>query len=145
MGKSSFWFKLGAWAFIVTAGLHLFGHFQEKVPPSNEAQRQLHALMESEKLVVGGIERSTWDFLNGFSLTFAVFSLFTGLVGLAVAYRGDAALRRSTLILQCALAGILLALSLRYFIQPPIISFGFIFACYLMALVLDRRAPAGAD
>ena len=89
MKKSTFWFKLGAYAMLVTAGLHMIGHFSS-AEPANETEETLLALMTTYRFDFGGIERSMMDFLQGYSLIFAASLLFVGALNIVVARaRGD--------------------------------------------------------
>ncbi len=63
MKKSTFWFKLASYAMVVTAGLHMLGHFAGAAP-ANETEETLLELMTTYRFDFGGIERSMMDFLN---------------------------------------------------------------------------------
>ncbi len=63
MKKSTFWFKLASYAMVVTAGLHMLGHFAG-AEPANETEETLLELMTTYRFDFGGIERSMMDFLN---------------------------------------------------------------------------------
>ncbi len=61
MKKNTFWFKLGSYAMVVTAGLHMIGHFSS-AEPTNETEKTLLELMTTHRIDFGGIERSMMDF-----------------------------------------------------------------------------------
>ena len=64
MKKSIFWFKLASYAMLVTAGLHMLGHFAT-AEPACETEETLIELMTTYRFDFGGIERSMMDFLQG--------------------------------------------------------------------------------
>ena len=55
MKKSTFWFKLASYAMLVTAGLHMLGHFAT-AEPANETEETLLELMTT--LTPGSFSRS---------------------------------------------------------------------------------------
>lgn len=118
------WFRVGAWILLITAGLHTLGHVSGPLPPKNDTEATLQRLMREYQFQLGGVQRTTEDFLNGFSLTFSVFLLFVGLLDLLIARHLESSVLRRVTLLHAALAAGLLALSLVYFIPPPAVCFG---------------------
>jgi heme A synthase len=124
---------------------HLAGHLSGPPEPANEQERTLLDLMTNYKTNMGGVERSTLQIFNGFSLAFSVFLVFAALAAfLAARLRDDAAVRTGA-VLAAALSGIQLALAIVYFIPPPIVCFAVAFACFVAAIATLRRPPAPAS
>lgn len=140
MKKSRFWLKLGGYAMIVTAGLHMIGHFSSP-EPANETEATLLRLMTTYQMDFGGVERSMMDFLQGYSWVFAVSLVFVGVLNLVmIRTRGDDAplLRAMTWMTAVYLAA-LLAISVAYFIYPPIVTIGFILLCFVVSLGVGAK------
>ena len=118
MKKNTFWFKMASYALVVTAGLHMLGHFAG-AEPANETEETLLELMTIYRFDFGGIERSMMDFLNGYSLTFAATFFFVGVLNLAVirAGAGDPSFIRTVTLIDSICTGVLLTVSIAYFIR----------------------------
>ncbi len=140
MKKNTFWFKLGSYAMIVTAGLHMIGHFSS-AEPANDTEETLLNLMTTYQMDFGGIERSMRDLLQGYSLVFAASLFFVGVLNLMVARaRGDdRAFLRTMTWMAAGYTGALLAISVTYFIYPPIVTIGVIVLCFVMSLLVGAR------
>ena len=125
MKKTTRFFRLGCWTLVATAALHMVGFFSPQPPPADETDAKLRELAETYHWSLMGMERSLMDFLHGFSLVFAVFAAFVGVLGLLTLRRGGGRpdLLRGHAVAYLVLAAALLALSLAYFIPPPIVSF----------------------
>ena len=97
--------------------------------------------MTTYRFDFGGIERSMMDFLKGYSLILAASLVFVGVLNLVVVRaRGDdhAFLRTVTWMAAGYTAG-LLAISIAYFIYPPIVTIGFILLCFVVSLLMGAR------
>lgn len=82
------WFRIGCWVAVITAVFHLAGHIAGPPEPANETERTLTQLATEYRIAMpGGGERSLMDFLDGFSLAFAVSLAVMGAVGLSVVKR----------------------------------------------------------
>jgi len=131
-------FKFGCWAAILTAALHLAGHLAGPQAPVNDTERQLVELATTYKFALpGGTARSLMDFVDGFSLMFALLVATIGGVGLLVAKRGheDVALisgvARAFAVSTVALLGISLA---KFFIIPTL-CIAVMATCFLVASI----------
>lgn len=140
MKKSRFWFKFGSYSMLVTAGLHMVGHFVSH-EPANETEKTLLELMTTYQIDFGGMGRSMMDFLQGYSLIFAASLLFVGALNLVVArVRGDdQAFLRTITWMVAGYTAVLLAISVAYFIYPPIVTIGFVLLCFVMSLWAGAR------
>ena len=130
-------FRLGSWMLIVTAALHLVGHFAASPPPANDTEAELRRLLESYEWEHGIFERSTKDFLDGYSLSFATILFFVGATNLVMmrVHRG-----RIKGLQVLSLANLLLSLSLlllswSYFVLPPVACFGVCLLLFSLAWV----------
>ena len=136
-------FRLAAYGLVITAGLHLVGHFAPAAPPANESEETLRRLLTSYRFNFAGISRSTMDFLRGFSLSFAALALFVGILDLAIARyeRTGRAFLQTVILINLLFVGVQLVIAAIYFIYPPIISFAIVF----LLLVGAFFAPAAED
>jgi len=111
------------------AALHMIGHVMGPPEPQDADERRLVELMETYERDFGiGLERTTEDFVLGFSLSMSVFTLFAGLTGIAVARHGGDAAIRAVLVLDAGMCGVMLVVSLVYFFAAPA-------SCFLLALL----------
>lgn len=114
-------FRIGAWACLVTAGLHLIGHFSGGPPPANETEATMQRLMKTYSFDLMGVQLTMGKLVEGYSLTYSLFLVLVGLSALAVigaAPEGGRAVRRvATLDALAAFA--LLAIGLGHFPPPP--------------------------
>jgi hypothetical protein len=114
-------FKVGCYAAIATALLHMTGVFLEPLP-ANDTERQLHELASTYKFPLpGGPSRTMLEITSGFSLVYALMLALTGGLGLIVSRRAayDDLLFVAT---ARALAGgyiVLLAISVTHFFLIP--------------------------
>ncbi|HEY7575856.1 MAG TPA: hypothetical protein VIB08_11865 [Thermoanaerobaculia bacterium] len=123
-------FWIGAWACLVTAAIHLVGHFAPPPPPANTTEAELWRLLTTyEKDFGAGFSRTTADFLKGFSLCFSLFLLWAGAWSLLSLRRGaaDPAWLRRVVLFNALFSAALLAVSLTYFFLPPIVCVAVIF------------------
>src|SRR3989304_10143008 len=133
MTKNVFWFPLGSYAMMVTAALHTIGHFFGLPSPTNETEETLLTLMTTYRIDFGGMERSMMDLMRGYSLTFAAALLFAGVMNLAVirSQAANPALIRTVTLIDVFYAAALLAVSMVYFIYPPLVLVGLVFLCFV--------------
>jgi len=141
MRRARLFFKLGAWGFLVTAVFHMVGHFAGGAEPSGQKEKLLLDLVDTVRLELGGVERTVRDFMSGFSWVFALACAFAGVVALASVERVDETLLHRLAILYAAFAGILTALSLRYFIVPPAVCFATVFVLEAVAVGFASARP----
>lgn len=141
MGKGRVWMKIGAVVLFLTAAAHLAGHLAGAPEPANDQERQLLDLMQNYKMDLGGMERSTKEILDGFSLSYSVFLFFAGLGTFVVVRSRDDAAVQTAAILLAGLTGVQLALAVAYFIIPPIVCLAVAWICFVVAIpLLGRRA-----
>jgi hypothetical protein len=108
-------FRIGAWACVATAGIHMLGQFAPRPPAANPTEATLQRLLTTYQKDFGaGFSRTTMDFLKGFSLSFALMLLWAGLLSLLALRRlpEDAAGLTRVARVNAVLAGLLLAISL---------------------------------
>jgi len=145
--RARLFFQIGAWGLIATAAIHLLGHFAPQPEPSSDAERTLLDLMTNYRKDFGaGFSRTTLDFLLGFSLSFSAFLLWTGLLNLA-ALRGlaDPARFRRLAALDAVLAGIVVAITWKYFFLPPLLCMAVVFLAFLASTLTAGGGAASAD
>ena len=126
MRTKRFLFRLSSYILVVTSGLHLVGHFTERVTPKDEAGRTLLDLMQTYALDYFGLQRTMLDFMTGYSLTFANMAFFVGVLNLAIVrfHPRDRNFLQTVILLNVLFSGVQLCIAARYFVHPPIISFG---------------------
>jgi hypothetical protein len=141
--RQRIFFRIGAWASVATGGIHLFGHFAPRPTPANGTEAMLRHLLTTYHTDLGaGFSRTTMDFLKGFSLSFALFLLWVGVLSLLAlrrAAQGAAWLHRVSLVNAILAAG-LLAISLIYFFLPPIVCVAVVFLGFAGAALPSSRA-----
>jgi hypothetical protein len=122
----------------VTAVVHMVGHIAGPQPPANDTERQLLDLATTYHYrLPGGASRSLMNFLDGFSLTFAVFVTALGAIGLAVARRGS----DDPLLMMAVARAITVAclavtlISLWYFFIVPALFVAVVTLCFAFASV----------
>ena len=74
-------FRIGCYALLITGLVHLSGFLVEPVP-ADETEKQLYDLMTNYQVDVGTGTITMEDIQTGFSLTFSVLLLWTGVLGL---------------------------------------------------------------
>jgi hypothetical protein len=131
-------FTIGCWVAILTAAVHVYGHVSGPTPPANETERQLMNLANNYQMSVpGGAGRSLMDFMNGFSLSFAVFLALIGTLGLMIRKRGhdDGPFMRAV---SRALAGgglVLVVISMTHWFVVPSLFLALMTVCFMLAAV----------
>jgi hypothetical protein len=147
--RQRLFFRIGSWACLATAGVHLIGHFATPPSPESDAEATLRKLMVSYRKDFGaGFTRSTMDFVQGFSLSFSLFLLFAGVLGLLLAARApqDPVLWRGVRLTYAIAMGCLLAISAVYFFLPPLFCVAVIFLAFLIAALAGPEArPAAGE
>ena len=130
-------FRIGCWAAILTAAVHMAGHLAGPQAPANETEQQLLDVAGSYQFALpGGGRRALLDFLNGFSLSYVVFLVTIGGVGLMVAKRGrgDVLLTGVARLLAASSLGLLVISFTHWFIVPTIL-ITFFTLCFVLAAV----------
>src|SRR5262245_53698574 len=78
-------FRIGAWALVATAAIHMAGQLAPRPAPANDTEVTLHKLMETyQKDMGGGTLRTMANFLNGFSVSFSIFLAWLGVAALVI-------------------------------------------------------------
>jgi hypothetical protein len=135
-------FRFGCWATLLAAAVHLIGHVAGHPPPSNDVERQLEDLATTYRYTLpGGTERSLTDFMNGFSLMFAVQLTAMGVLGLVIIKRGqnDAALMLAASRTLALVSIGLLFISLTHFFIVPTLFIALMAISFAVSAV---RAPS---
>lgn len=120
---------------------HVGGHYgMMNATGQTEPERQMLELMRTHKSDLGGVLRTAFDLLAGFSLTFVVLPLVIGVTGLMVARHGAAnrTLMRSVAIVAAGGMGVMLAIALTYWFPAVQVFLGTAFVCFVIALATDR-------
>ncbi len=140
MKRMQLFFRLGSWMLIVTALLHLTAVFAETPPPESEAEAELLRLLTSHSKDYWGFERTTMEFLRGFSLSYAVLIFFAGLTNLVLmrVHRGRIKGLRVHALLNALLCAALFAVSWMYFFTAPLV-------CFALAMLLFGLAFAAGQ
>jgi len=122
-------FKIGCYVLILTCLLHLVGHFREAIP-ADETEKQMLDLMTNYQVKVGSGAVTMMGIYKGFSLTFSLLFLWTGVFSLfLVKQLGDnVALMRKIAIINTGALAILTGISLYYFFFIPT-------TCIVLALI----------
>ena len=134
--------KIGCWAAAITAAVHMVGVLAGPQPPTNETEKVLLDLAESYQFPLpGGGRRSLMEFMDGFSLTFALCLATIGGLGLLVARRAEADRVLVTAVTR-ALAGfsvVLLVISLTHFFLVPTLFIAATALCFVLAALPPSR------
>ena len=134
-------FRIGCWAALVTAAVHLYGHIAGPQPAANEIEEQIIQTASSYQFELpGGGRRALMDFLNGFSLSFPVFLATIAGAGLMVAKRGDVLLVQAVARVFAAGSVALLVVSLTHWFIIPTIFITFFAICFVLASVPQPAA-----
>lgn len=143
MKRAVSFFRIGASLQIVTAGLHMIGHFSAR-EPANDTEAQLLHLMMNYRLDVGGVERTMMDLFQGFSLTFAALLVYVGLLNLMLVghLRTNTKGFRAAALVNLVLTGVLVVVGALTFPVPPTALFALSGLAFLAALALGRTAAA---
>jgi hypothetical protein len=114
-------FRIGAWACLVTAGLHLIGHFSGGPAPANETEATMQRLMKTYTFDLMGVQLTMSKLVEGYSLTYSLFLVLLGLSALAVIAGLPESVRvvRRVALLNALAAFALLGIGLLHFPPPP--------------------------
>ena len=140
MSRVNFPFRLGTYTLLITAIVHLIGHFYKR-PPANDQERQLLELMTTYRMNMGGIHRTVQSILSGFSLTFAALLIYLAALNLAIVWFGpeDRRFVRAITRVNVVMIGILLVISAVSFPLPPTALFAVAYICFAVSLFMARR------
>jgi len=139
--KANFWIR-GTYIFQLATGLiHSMSFFVEQ-QPANEKEKQLLDIMYSYKMDMGaGIRRSMGEIFTSVSACMTLFCLFSGAI-IMLLYRKniEANILKQVMLMNSIAFGIGLAVMIRFAFLPPIVCFGLIFLCSLMAYFSHAKA-----
>jgi hypothetical protein len=137
--RQRFFYRTGCWAAIVTAVIHLVGHLSGPQPPANETERALIEQVMTYRFAVPGGQRTLWEFMTGFSLSFSACLAMFGGLNLAIVRRssGDTVLMRTLTVLNALFAVVMVVVSVRYFFIAPTVCLAVVALGF--ALALDGR------
>lgn len=140
MRRMQLFFRLGSWTLILTAVLHLAGHFADGQAAADETEAELLRLLATYARDYSGLERTTQDFLDGYSLSFAVLVFFIGVSNLVMmrVHHGRIKGLRVQALLSALLSAALLVLSSIYFILPPLVCFGLCLTFFGLAVAAGQ-------
>ncbi len=141
--KQALFFKIASYGCIAFALIHLIGHFEDPSALfSDEAGKALLHGMQTYELNLMGQKRTIEDFLTGHSWYLSVFMLAIGIQNLlAIKHHADRPqFIRTVTILNLGMFAILLGLTYRYFIYPPLALFAIIWLLYCISLVIGRTS-----
>src|SRR5262245_13043469 len=136
--------KIGCWAAAITAAVDMIGVLAGPQPPANETEKVLLDLAESYQFPLpGGGRRSLMEFMDGFSLTFALCLATIGGLGLLVALRAEAdpVLVRAVPRARAGFSVGLLVISLTHFFLVPTLFIAATALCFVLDAI-SRRAGA---
>jgi hypothetical protein len=134
-------FRIGCIAAVITAVVHLIGHVLGPQAPVNGTERELVRLATTyEFQLPGGASRSLMDFMDGFSLAFAVLLASLGGAGYVVQKRAaaDPLLLLAVARTFAAAGVVLVVISLTHFFIVPTVFMALITFCFALASV---KAP----
>lgn len=138
-------FKCGCWAAAITAAVHMIGVLAPPQPAANETEQILLDMATSYQFPLpGGGRRSLMEFVDGFSLSFALFLATIGGVGLLVARRGvqDPVLMAAVTRALAGFSIVLLVISLTHFFLIPSLFIAAMAVCFVLAAL---QKPAGVE
>ena len=131
-------FKIGCFATLFCAALHLVGHISAGPKPVNETEVRVLDLATNYKFALpGGVSRSIMDFQNGYSLSFAMLLATLGGIGMSVAKRSgqDALLMRAVARALGLASAVLTVIALTHFFIVPAMCFAMMAVCFAIASV----------
>ncbi len=136
-------FRAGAVACLLTAALHLAAHLQGQPPPRDETEATLQRLMAEYRMDILGVSITMRELMSGFSLCYALFLVWLGVVGLLlVRAAGRETWMRGIAAVFALGAVALLAVSYRYFPLPPTVCAAVIVLGFAGANIPGGKSPA---
>lgn len=138
-------FRIGCIVSVLAAIAHMAGQLAGPQPPANDTERELVRLATTYQFdLPGGSRRALMDFMNGFSLMFAVYTALIGGLGYIVQKRakGDAVLMLAVARTLAGGCAVLLAISLTHFFIVPTVFIGLMTFCFALASVRGPQAEA---
>ncbi len=135
-------FRVGAFACLVTAALHLVGHLQGQPPPRDETEATLQRLMTEYRMDILGVGLTMRELMHGFSLCYSLFLAWLGFVGLLLVRRAGRETWMRAVAATFALGAVaLLAVSYRHFPLPPIVCAAVIVLGFVGSTIPGGKAP----
>jgi hypothetical protein len=135
-------FRIGAWGYLVTAGLHLAAQLSGGPAPANDTERTLFGLMETYSFDVLGVKMTMRRLLDGFSVCYSLFMAVIGLSALAVVsgLPESARVARRVAVVYALCAFALVAIGVGRFPPPPNVLSAIIGLAFAGSLVGGREA-----
>ena len=136
-------FRIGCFAALLTAAVHMAGHLSGPPPAGTDTERQLLDLMTTYRFPLpGGATRSVLELQSGFSLVYALFLATIGGGGLVIQQRAatDPIIVLATARVLAVSAAILLVISLTHFFIIPTMCIALVAVCFAISSV---AAPEG--
>ncbi|MFC2123663.1 hypothetical protein ACFLU5_02530 [Bacteroidota bacterium] len=133
--RSISFFILGNIMVLLTAFLHLIGHIMGSAKATGADEQKLYDLMDNLKINILGIARTTSEILTGYSLIFAITTIFFALYNfiLLKTIRTNIPLYRYILLFNILLWSLELLVFIVYMVPPPIILSSLILTLFLLA------------
>ena len=134
------WFRIGSIVLMITAFVHLIGHFIG-MTPTNETEKQLIDLMTGYRLQTVNV--TMMDLYKGFSLFYALFFLMTGELNLwlARAYKENPDELKKVAVVNVIGLSIGTGISFYYFFIGPIIFICAALLCFIIAFATIKPTP----
>jgi hypothetical protein len=137
-------FRIGSWGCVAAAAIHTLGQLTPRPTPQNPTEETLLKLLNTyQKNYGAGFHRSMSDFLNGFSISFAVLLVWVGVLCILTLRRhqADARFMRTVASVCAVFAGAVLAVSAVYFFLPPTVCLAVVFLGFAGAALLSTGEP----
>lgn len=130
-------FRIGCWAAIVVALVHLAGHIIGPPSPETEEGQMIADVARNAQFELpGGSRRSLVELLDGLSLAFVALMATLGAAGLMIQKRSDDAMLLQSVarVFAVCLAGLLVISLTQWFIIPTIL-IAFVTVAFALASV----------
>ena len=133
--RSISFFILGNITVLLTAVLHLIGHMLGSGQATNADEQKLYDLMENLEINTLGIPRTISEILLGYSLIFALTTIFFALYNFIMlkTIRTNIPLYRYVLLLNILLWSLELVVFIVYMVPPLIILSSLVLTLFLLA------------
>ncbi len=130
-------FRIGCWAAIAVALVHLAGHIIGPPSPNTDEGRVIADVAENAQFELpGGARRSLVELLDGLSLAFVALMTTLGAAGLMIQKRSNDAMLLQTVarVFAVCLCGLLIISLTKWFIIPTIL-IAFVTVAFALASV----------
>lgn len=125
-------FRAGAYVLIALGVVHALSLFSDP-QATNATEVELFRLMKTYQSGVMGAERSMWQFLTGFSISYSVLLMAAGGISLLVSRAVDWHVLRRLAFFNAAWLTTMTLVSIMYFFVAPTVMLGTAGALFLLA------------